>query len=417
METSARREGNMTRIFRHYRSRPFAVAVLVTMTLVLSVSRAAAAPLSFAQVNLVTDDKSIHPDAVLQDPSLVNAWGVSFTPAGSPFWVSDNGTGLATLYRVDPNTNAPTKQGLEVTIPGAGNPTGQVFNTNTLAGAFNQDPFLFVSEDGTVSGWRGALGTNAETLVLGSPDNVYKGAAFATVVGHSYLYAANFRAGTIDIVKGDAAAPGLAGTFTDPNLPSGFAPFNIRNLDGTLYVTYAQQDATKHDDVAGVGNGIVDAFDLNGNFLGRIGTQGTLNSPWGLEIAPASFGAFAGDLLVGNFGDGFINAFDLATDTFAGQLLAAGGGPLSIDGLWALTVGNGGNAGSTDKLYFTAGPDGEAHGLFGVLSGTRAWHGLAHQRAPAAAVMAWPPQPTQHGGLATNRYPNFPAVPLIAAAA
>lgn len=147
-----------------------------------------------------------------------------------------------------------------------------------------------------------------------------------------------------------------------------------------------------------MGNGFVDAFDLNGNFLGRVGTAGTLNSPWGLEIAPASFGAFAGDLLVGNFGDGFINAFDLATDAFAGQLLAAGGGPLSIDGLWALTVGNGGNAGSTDKLYFTAGPDGEAHGLFGVLSvpepGTvwlisgllplLLWHGRRSPRSMAA---------------------------------
>jgi uncharacterized protein (TIGR03118 family) len=257
---------------------------------------------------------------------------------------------------------------LEVKIPGAGNPTGQAFNPLAASGAFNGDAFLFVSEDGTISGWRNALDGNAENLALPSEENVYKGAAAGTAGGHAYLYAANFRSGKIDVLKGDAAAPNLGGNFTDPNLPSGFAPFNIRNLGDTLFVTYALQDADKEDDVAGPGNGFVDAYDLQGNLLGRVATQGSLNAPWGLEIAPDSFGQFAGDLLVGNFGDGRINAFDPNTFAFEGQLLGHDGAPLEVEGLWALTVGNNGGAGSRNKVYFTAGPDEETRGVFGILA-------------------------------------------------
>ena len=307
------------------------------------------------------------PGAQITDPNLVNPWGISFSGAG-PFWVSNNGTGTSTLYSVNANTNFATKLGLTVTIPGAGTPTGQVFNTSTATGAFNSDNFLFVSEDGTVSGWRGALGTTAETLVAGSASNVYKGSAFAVTGGHAYLYEANFRTGGIDVLKGDAGAPTLAGSFTDPNAVAGFAPFNIQNLGGTLYVTYAKQDAAKHDDVAGAGNGFVDAYDLNGNFLRRIASSGVLDSPWGLAIAPSSFGDLAGKLLVGNFGDGRISAFDSITGAPSGQLLDPNGTPISIDGLWAITPGNGGNAGSSSRLYFTAGSNGETHGLFGSLT-------------------------------------------------
>ena len=196
---------------------------------------------------------------------------------------------------------------------------------------------------------------------------MYQGTPVASTGGHEYLYAANFRAGNIDVLKGDGGAPDLTGKFTDPGLPAGFAPFNVRSLAGKLYVTYAMQDATKHDDVPGAGLGFVDVFDLQGNFLSRVGSQGTLNSPWGLEIAPPEFGPLAGDLLVGNFGDGRINAFDLNGNVFEGQLAQSPGNPLSIDGLWALTVGNNGSGGSGDKLYFTAGPDGESHGLFGLV--------------------------------------------------
>jgi len=326
---------------------------------------AAAAPL-FNQTNLVTNDPLAHP-AKVTDPLLQNAWGISFSPA-SPFWVSDNASGVATLYFVDPNTNATSVASLVVTIPGAGNPTGQIFNSNNSAGAFNGNLFLFVSEDGTVSGWRGSLGTTAEVLQTGSSANVYKGTTEATINGHSYLYAANFHAGAIDVLKGDTGAPDLTGKFTDPNLPSGYAPFNIQLLGGKLYVTYALQDANKKDDVPGPGHGFVNVFDIQGNLIGRVATMGTLNSPWGLAIAPSSFGQFAGDLLVGNFGDGRINVFDLLTDAFVAQLLALDGNALTIDGLWGLTVGNNGSGGSSNKLYFSAGPDDEMNGLFGVIT-------------------------------------------------
>ena len=318
----------------------------------------------FTVTNLVTDDQAVNA-AQITDPHLINAWGISHS-GSSPFWVSDNGTGLATLYNVNPLTNATTKVGLEVTIPGVGNPTGQAFANIALN--FNGDTFLFVSEDGTISGWRGALGTTAEVLQLGSAANVYKGTALDTTLGNNYLVSANFRAGTIDVLKGTAAAPNLTGTFTDPTLPAGYAPFNIENLAGVLYVTYALQDAAKHDDVAGPGYGFVSAFDLQGNFLGRIASDGALNSPWGLAIAPASFGEFAGDLLVGNFGDGRINVFDLPTDAFLGQLLGLDGKPLEIDGLWGLILGNGGSGGSLQSIYFSAGPGDEQHGLFGVIA-------------------------------------------------
>jgi len=353
----------MTILNRIARWSIFASLGLIVMVFLPFLSTPTEAEPLFNQINLVTNDQTANP-AQITDPNLVNAWGISFSPT-SPFWVSDNGTGLVTLYRVDPTTNATTIVPLAVTIPGAGTPTGQVFNGSGTG--FNGDLFLFVSEDGTISGWRGALGTAAEVIVPASTANVYKGTALATVNGNTYLYAANFRNGTIDVVKGTAAAPNLTGSFIDPNLPAGYAPFDIRLLDGKLYLTYALQDANKHDDVAGPGHGFVNVFDTNGNFLGRVATQGTLNSPWGLAIAPAPFGQFAGDLLVGNFGDGRINAFDLSSDAFIGQLLGLNGSELTIDGLWGLTVGNDGNAGSSNKLYFSAGPDGEVNGLFGVI--------------------------------------------------
>src|SRR5439155_7854362 len=213
---------------------------------------------SFGVTNLVTDDQSVSA-APVTDPRLKDAWGVSYSST-SPFWVSSNGAGLAVLYNVNPTTNATTKLGLEVTIPGAGTVTGQAFNAANASGAFGGDLFLFVSEDGTISGWRGALGFTAETLQVASAANVYKGATLVTVGGFSYLLSANFRAGTIDVLKGATAAPDLAGRFTDPNLPAGYAPFNIQVLNGKIYVTYAQQDATAHDDVPGAGHGFVTAF-------------------------------------------------------------------------------------------------------------------------------------------------------------
>ncbi|CAD6881528.1 hypothetical protein [Methylomonas albis] len=337
--------------------------VLTLVAALIIYSHEANATTSFAQINLVTDDQSAN-SAQITDTSLKNPWGLSFGTAG-PFWVSDNATGVSTLFNVSPTTQKPTKLGLTVAIPGAGNVTGQVFNNST---GFNGDAFLFVSEDGTVSGWRGALGTTAETLVTSSASNLYKGAAIASFGGNSYLYAANFNTGAVDVLKGSPGAQNLAGTFTDPNLPSGFSPFNIQALGDKLYVAYALKDSASPDEVAGAGLGMVSVFDLQGNLEKRLVTGGALNAPWGLAIAPSSFGEFAGDLLVGNFGDGTINAYNLINGSLVGQLKDSNGQVLKIDGLWALSAGNGGSAGSSQAIYFTAGPGDEAHGLFGAIT-------------------------------------------------
>jgi len=328
----------------------------------IAVASIAHATVQVSVTNLVSDDAAFQPAQII-DPGLVNAWGISYS-ATSPFWVSSNGAGTSTLYRVDPLTQATTKVALTVAIPGAGNPTGQVFNAGG-ATQFGGNAFLFVSEDGTLSGWRGALGSTAESLAGLSA--IYKGAAYANVAGSSYLYAADFHNATINVFKGSAAAPALAGAFLDPTLPQGFAPFNVQSLGGSLYVAYAKQDPNSPDEVAGAGLGYVDQFDTQGRFVARVAGGGTLNAPWGLALAPDSFGAWGGALLVGNFGDGRISAYDAHTHSFLGQLSTATGQPLSIDGLWGLSVGNGGGAGSSHALYFSAGPGDELHGLFGVL--------------------------------------------------
>lgn len=320
---------------------------------------------SFEQINLVSDLPGV---AQIQDPDLVNAWGVSFG-AATPFWVSDNGTGKATLYAVTNDANGSphvAKQGLIVQIPGEGNPSGQVFNGTTN---FHGDLFLFVSEDGTISGWRGALGTNAEILAT-SPGAVYKGVTLASVGGATFLLAANFSQGTVDVYDGTAT---LVGQLADPDVGEGYAPFNVQSLNGTIFVTYAKQDADKHDDVAGAGHGLIDVLVLETQTFHRFATGSdagghlkAINSPWGLAIAPDTFGDHAGDLLVGNFGSGTIMDFDV-DGSFKGFLDSKPGKPVTIDGLWALTVGNGGRGGVPGALYFTAGPDGENHGLFGSL--------------------------------------------------
>jgi uncharacterized protein (TIGR03118 family) len=336
------------------------VRVTVAIGLMAFAHTALAGPVSVT--NLITDDQMANA-ALLTDPNLVNAWGVSFPPTG-PLWVSAADRSRSMIYGIDPVTNFPTKIPFEVTVPG--NPTGQVFNGNMSA--FNGDAFIFASEDGSISGWRGALGTTAEVLQSASPDNGYKGLASAEVGGHTYLYAADFHGGQIDILKGDAAAPDLTGQFVDPNLPAGYAPFNVQTIGDKVYVTYALQDAAKDEEVPGVGFGFVNVFDTQGNLIDRIGSDGLLNSPWGLAVAPSSFGQFAGDLFVGNFGDGRINIFDLGSNMFVDLLRDINGNPIAIDGLWALTLGNGGLAGSEQSLYFTAGPDEESHGLVGVIS-------------------------------------------------
>jgi uncharacterized protein (TIGR03118 family) len=328
-----------------------------------------AAVQSYKQVNLVSDQPGV---ALKTDPNLVNPWGISFGPS-TPFWVSDNGKGVSTLYQPSGDTVPSATAPLVVTIPAppgatdASSPTGTVFNGTTgFALAANQPAlFLFATENGTISGWSPNVDmTHAVLKVDKSATAVYKGLA---LMGNQ-LFAANFHDNSVDVFNSDFSA---AGSFTDSTVPAGFAPFNIQAIGNTLYVTYAMQDSDKHDDIPGPGNGYVDSFDPATHKFTRLISGGTssspLSSPWGLTMAPANFGPFSGKLLVGNFGDGWINAFDPQTGAFSGSLSGADGRPVAISGLWAITFGSETNLPAQPSLFFTAGSAGEQHGLFGRL--------------------------------------------------
>ncbi|HJT65132.1 MAG TPA: TIGR03118 family protein [Pyrinomonadaceae bacterium] len=329
----------------------------------------------YAQHNLVSDVPGL---ADHTDPNMVNAWGLDAGPT-TPWWVADNGTGKATLFNV-------TTAAITIfTVPGAGgaqgNPTGLVFNggtgfvVNNGVGAPSAARFIFASEDGTISAFKGApivtVVPNANAPAHGA---IYKGLAIDSRTAGQFLYATDFHNARIDVFNSSFHAVTLAGSFTDPNIPAGFAPFGIQNINGTIYVTYALQDENQEDDVAGPGNGFVDAFDTAGNFIRRVASLGELNSPWGLALAPAGFGRFSGDLLVGNFGDGRIHVFDPMNLTEDGEfepiglMHSAAGRPIQIDGLWSLQFGKDSSAnGTSTTLFFTAGPADEKHGLFGSI--------------------------------------------------
>ena len=343
----------------------------------------------------LTDANGIVHVAKFYDPHLVNPWGVGES-ATSPFWVSDNGAGLSTLYN-----SAGTPQSLVVSIPAPGAPlghdgapTGLVFNiAGGPTGVFKVSGvngggvatsaaavFLFATEDGTILGWNPGVnpigfdpakaGTYA-IIAVPTPGAVYKGLAIAKDAGGTpHLYATNFHAGTVDVFGGDfePATDLAANAFVDPHLPKGYAPFNIVPINGQLFVTYAVQDNEAHDDVAGQGHGIVNVFDLHGQLLQRFAQHGQLDSPWGIAIAPPSFGDLAGALLIGNFGNGHINGYNPLTGEFVDKLRDSHGQAVVIDGLWTVTFGNGGNGGDRKTLYFTAGPNGESDGLFGSLA-------------------------------------------------
>jgi uncharacterized protein (TIGR03118 family) len=331
---------------------------------------------SFAQTNLVSDGFVPAPTI---DPNLINPWGLTLS-ATSPFWVSDNGMGVTTVY---------TGGGVKVNVGGLdsiaiatppgqtspASPTGDVFN---IAGTgFNitsgdntgSSVFIFATEDGTISGWNPNVNVASSVLAVdnsqGGTGAVYKGLAIAQTDDGTFLYAANFRNGTVDVFDQNF---NQVDSFTDPKVPAGYAPFNVQVLDGHLFVTFALQDAAKHDDVAGAGHGFVDEFDLEGHMMQRVASGGVLDSPWGLAIAPPGFGEFANDLLVGNFGDGTINVFNPKNDHFLGKLEDANGAPITIGDLWALVPGTGAAGSDPNKIYFTAGVQAEAHGLFGSLA-------------------------------------------------
>lgn len=355
---------------------PKLIASLVAGSVLLFAASAHAVPFYFKQENLVTDSQSAltglgYKPAAHVDGDLQNPWGISSNPGGSPFWVSDNGTDKSTLY-----DTTGVKQGLIVPVSV---PTGQVWNSGATSdfkvggGTGAKASFIFATENGTIVGRYTVLGvSHVSTEVDNSGSGAsYKGLAIGAASGtsdgsHFFLYAANFAAGTIDVFDHNFAPASLGGSFVDPTLPAGYAPFNVQTLNGKLYVTYAVRGPTG-DDVAGPGNGIVDSFDLDGGTVTRVATNGVLNSPWGLAIAPSTFGPFASELLVGNFGDGTINVFDPVSG-FLGTLNKHNGDPIVIDGLWGLIDGNGGSGGLTDHVYFAAGIGDEAHGLFGSLA-------------------------------------------------
>ena len=355
------------------RNRDRSAVLLVVLSAALASSAAGAN--RYTQHNLVSDIPGV---ADQTDPNLVNPWGISMSST-SPFWISNNRSGVAAVYNGQ-GQPTPAASPLVVRIPVPSGdtqpaaPTGQVFNDTTGFNVAGQPAiFIFATEDGQISGWSSAA-DRANSIVL--VDNstlgaVYKGLAVANTSNGPMLYTANFQAGTIDVYDANLTPVVSTGAFSDSNLPAGFAPFNIQRIGRKLYVTYAKQDETKHDDVAGVGNGFIDVFDFNGNLLARLVSNGALNSPWGLATAPGNFGDFSNALLVGNFGDGRINAFDPCSGEYLGSLQDSSGAAIAIPGLWALSFGNGRGGGDANSLYFTAGIPGpgnvEDHGLFGSL--------------------------------------------------
>ncbi len=338
----------------------------------LAPSHAADAPANraerfYAMTPLVSDGGVV---ARFNDPSLKNPWGIAFNPTAFA-WVANNHTAKSTLYD---GTGLP--QALVVSVPGvggaAGAPTGIVFSGSagfvvTKNGLSGPGRFIFAGEDGTISAWVPNVDqTNAILAVDNSAGlSAYKGLALAANGQGNFLYAADFHNARVDVFDATFHRVSWAGAFVDPTLPAGYAPFNIQNLQGNLYVSYAKQDADAQDEVAGKGLGLVNVFDANGKLIRRVATGGRLNAPWGLAMAPADFGRFSNALLVGNFGDGRISAFDARTGEFLGQLRGPDGRRLAISGLWAIAFGNGFVGQPTGTLFFTAGPNDEANGLYG----------------------------------------------------
>jgi uncharacterized protein (TIGR03118 family) len=346
------------------RCRPRALLVLA---LVLGAALVAVSPLTAAEKNsytvtaLVSDQPG---EAAHMDGNLVNAWGLTAGPM-TPWWVSDNGKDKSTLYNGDG-----TLRSLVVDV--AGGPTGTAFNFTAgfALSTGGKALFLFDGEDGIIRGWNPAQGTMAVVAKDRSDVGaIYKGLSVADTSAGPRLYAADFHNARIDVFDGSFGL--VPGGFEDPSLPAGYAPFNVQTIGDRVFVAYAKQDEDAEDEVAGQGLGFVDAYDLAGDLLTRVAQHGQLNAPWGLAVAPASFGRFGGDLLVGNFGNGQINAYEeLGNGHFEhrGKLRGADGAPLAIDGLWALRFGNDAAAGPSTTLFFTAGPDEESHGLFGSIT-------------------------------------------------
>lgn len=352
---------------------PMRLSAMLALCLGFFASRASGQ--HYMQTNLTSDQAGV---ATNMDAHLVNPWGLS-RGTTTPWWASDNGTGLSTLY-----SGTGVAAALVVTVPTSdpnvsptGTPTGTVVNVGTGFDLAANAParFMWVTEDGTISGWNPAVSpTTAVIMVNTHSAAVFKGVALASVKTGSgeeatYLYAADFRGGQVQIYDTNFHRVRLHGpAFRDDRVPHGFAPFNIQNIGGELYVTFARQDSERHDDVDGAGLGYVDVFSPTGFLIRRLQHGSWLDAPWGVAMAPGDFGIYSHDLLVGQFGSGQIAVYDPATGRFLDLLRDASNNPITIDGLWALSFGSGGTSGSATAAYFTAGSDGEQHGLFGTIT-------------------------------------------------
>jgi len=343
-------------------------AIFSLLLLVLCAAAQVSAQPHYKQTNLVSDVPGL---AQFTDPDLVNPWGLAAS-SGSPWWVSDNHTGLSTLYN-----GSGVKQGLVVTVaPTPSGPTGIVFNGSTdfqltAGGPTTAARFIFVTEQGTISGWNPSVNaTNSVVKFTSNSGAVFLGATIAQDGGSNFLYVADFSHATVDVFDANYAPVILPeNSFTDPELPEGYAPFNVQNIGGNVYVAFAKVDPKTGDEQAGRGLGYVDVFDGSGTLLQRFEHVPWMNAPWGLALAPATgFGNASGKLLVGMFGSGYVATFNTATGEFEGLLRTLRGRPIEIEGLWALRFGNGGNAGPPTTLFFTAGIEDEEHGLFGTIT-------------------------------------------------
>ena len=366
------------------RFRLFAVSVLaVAIPAALAPAASASARFhpprnEFRQTNLVSN---VSGAAQLIDPNLQNAWGLALGPA-TPLWVADNGTSVATLYGVSPGGGMAQQVPLTVTLPPMDSaPTGQVFNPTgnfvvTSKAGMGPALFIFSSESGHIIAWSPKAdpvmgGASTAQVEYSSPVGaVFKGLTLASTRFGTFLYATDFHNGRVDVFDSRFHLVRLPGAFRDRHLPRGYAPFGIRAINGLIYVTYAKQDADRHDDVAGLGHGFIDVFTASGFMVERLVSRGDLNSPWGLTVAPAGFGPFGGKLLVGNFGDGHIHAYGLFSGRPSGALRGKHHQAITIDGLWALQFGTA-TTGGTGTLLFSAGPNGEADGLLGSLNPDR----------------------------------------------
>jgi uncharacterized protein (TIGR03118 family) len=350
--------------FRMFRTFSRSMALVVTALLATFASAQ-----HYNQTDLTTDVSAVSPNAALTDANLVNSWGLTRGSA-TFWWISDNATGRATLYDGDG-----TPQSLVVTIPAPGGngtsaPTGAVFNfTNAFPVKGTKAQFLFVTEDGTIAGWNAAAGNSAVIVLNRAGKAVYKGCAIAQTPQGPRLFATNYTTGTLEEFDGNFNPVALSPlAFRISGLPEGFVPFNVQNVGGNLVVTFAFRQAGSTDEQHAPGLGAVAIFDTFGRRLRVLQTGAFLNAPWGVALAPSDFGAFSHRLLIGNFGDGTIHAFNLFTGAMEGALLTPTNQPIRIDGLWALGFGNGNRAGSATAMFFTAGPNDEKDGLFGRLA-------------------------------------------------